>query len=100
MGRMTAVVTGGTGGIGSAICQRLATDYHVIACYFKGGRHDEAKQWQVRQKESGFDIDILYADTTHFADCEKFTDLLMERYGRIDVLVNNAGITCDTTLKK
>lgn len=43
---------------------------------------------------------ILYGDTTQFADCEKLTDLLMERYGCIDVLVNNAGITCDTTLKK
>ncbi|MGM9451972.1 acetoacetyl-CoA reductase [Legionella bozemanae] len=100
MERMTAVVTGGTGGIGSAICQRLAADYQVIACYFKDGKHDEAKRWQERQRKAGYDVDILYGDTTQFADCEKLTDLLMERYGRIDVLVNNAGITCDTTLKK
>ncbi|MCW8399405.1 acetoacetyl-CoA reductase [Legionella sp. PATHC038] len=100
MERMTAVVTGGTGGIGSAICQRLAAEYQVIACYFKGGKHDEAKRWQDSQREAGYDVDILYGDTTQFADCEKLTDLLMERYGRIDVLVNNAGITCDTTLKK
>ncbi|HAT6977340.1 TPA: acetoacetyl-CoA reductase [Legionella pneumophila] len=100
MERMTAVVTGGTGGIGTAICQHLAADYQVIACYFKNGQHEEAKRWQATQKEAGFDIDILYADTTYFADCEKFTELIMERYGCIDVLVNNAGITCDTTLKK
>ncbi|HAT4482017.1 TPA: acetoacetyl-CoA reductase [Legionella pneumophila] len=100
MKRMTAVVTGGTGGIGSAICQRLAADYQVIACYFKNGKHDEAKRWQESQREAGYDVDILYGDTTQFADCEKLTDLLKERYGRIDVLVNNAGITCDTTLKK
>lgn len=100
MERMTAVVTGGTGGIGSSICQRLAADYQVIACYFKDGKHDEAKRWQESQREAGYDVDILYGDTTQFADCEKLTDLLMERYGRIDVLVNNAGITCDTTLKK
>jgi acetoacetyl-CoA reductase len=34
MERMTAVVTGGTGEIGTAICKRLATNYQVIACYF------------------------------------------------------------------
>ncbi|CAM2891048.1 acetoacetyl-CoA reductase [Legionella anisa] len=100
MEQKIAVVTGGTGGIGSAICERLAVDYQVIACYFKEGKHEEAKLWQAYKKEAGYDMDILYADTTQFADCEKLTDLVMERYGRIDVLVNNAGITCDTTLKK
>lgn len=100
MERMTAVVTGGTGGIGSAICQRLAADYRVIACYFKDGRHEEAKKWQAAQQEAGYDIDILYADIAKFADCEKLTTLILERYGQIDVLVNNAGITVDASLKK
>lgn len=100
MERMTAVVTGGTGGIGSAICQCLAADYQVVACYFKSGRHEEAKQWQAEQKAAGYDIDILYADIACFSDCEKLTSLIIEKYGHIDVLVNNAGITVDTTLKK
>ena len=100
MERMTAVVTGGTGGIGTAICKRLATNFQVIACYFKDGRHDEAKRWQMTLKEEGFDIDIVYADIANFSDCEKLTSLVMERFGRIDVLVNNAGITKDSSLKK
>jgi len=100
MDKMTAIVTGGTGGIGSAICQRLTRDYKVIACYFKNGKHDEAKRWQDEQRQAGFDIDIVYADMANFADCEKLTALVMERYGHIDVLINNAGITCDTTLRK
>ncbi|STX44333.1 3-oxoacyl-[acyl-carrier-protein] reductase [Legionella donaldsonii] len=100
MERRTAVVTGGTGGIGSAICQRLAADYRVIACYFKDGRHEEAKQWQAVQKEAGYDIDIFYADIAKFDDCEKLAALILERYGQIDVLVNNAGITVDASLKK
>ena len=100
MERQVAVVTGGTGGIGSAICRRLAGDYQVIACYFKNGNHEEAKQWQITEKEAGYDVDILYADIANFADCEKLVSLVMERYGRIDVLINNAGITCDTSLKK
>lgn len=100
MDKMVAVVTGGTGGIGSAICQRLAADYQVIACYFKHGNHEDAKNWQKIQQEKGHHLDILYADIAHFADCEKLTALVAERYGRIDLLVNNAGITADCSLKK
>lgn len=100
MSKKIAIVTGGTGGIGTAICQRLASDYQVIACYFKQGRHAEAEQWQAEQKKLGFDIDIIYADVVEFADCDKVASSIMERYGSIDVLINNAGITCDTSLRK
>ncbi|MDR3502829.1 MAG: acetoacetyl-CoA reductase [Legionella sp.] len=100
MTKSVAIVTGGTGGIGSAICQRLAADYQVVACYFKHGRHEEAKQWQEEQKKLGFDIDIIYGDVAQFADCEKITSQMMERYGRIDVLINNAGVTQDCSLRK
>jgi 3-oxoacyl-[acyl-carrier protein] reductase len=44
----------------------------------------------------GVDIEILYADVTQFADCEKLVELVMERFGRIDVLINNAGIAAET----
>ena len=100
MDKMVAVVTGGTGGIGSAICQCLAKDYQVIACYFKKGCHDEAKKWQLAQQALGYDIDILYADIVSFTDCETLVALVKERYGSIDLLINNAGITRDTTFKK
>jgi len=97
---MTAIVTGGTGGIGTAICQRLAQEYQVIACYFKQGHHEAAQTWQAEQKKAGFDIDIIYGNIAQFTDCEKITTHLMEKYGSLDVLINNAGITEDTTLKK
>lgn len=100
MDKMVAIVTGGTGGIGSAICQRLAADFKVIACYFKDGRHEEAKKWQEEQKKLGFDIDVVYGDIAQYSDCEKLVALIMERYGRIDILVNNAGITKDCSLRK
>ncbi|WP_058533389.1 acetoacetyl-CoA reductase [Legionella saoudiensis] len=100
MTKSVAIVTGGTGGIGTAICQRLAADYQVVACYFKHGRHEEAKQWQEEQKKLGFDIDIIYGDVAQFADCEKITAQMIERYGRIDVLINNAGVTQDCSLRK
>ena len=97
---MTAVVTGGTGGIGTAICQRLATDYQVIACYYKSGRHKEAEAWQAEQQALGYEIDIAYGNLASFDDCEKLSTHILKRYGHIDVLVNNAGITLDGTLKK
>ncbi len=100
MKKMNALVTGGTGGIGTAICQRLAADYNVIACYFKNGNHDQAQRWQAEQKNAGYDIDIVYGDISNYADCEKIISLVKERYERIDVLVNNAGITQDVSLKK
>ena len=100
MQKKVALVTGGTGGIGSAISQRLASNFQVIACYFKDGKHEEAKLWQEEQKQLGFDIDIVYGDIAQYNDCEKLTALVMERYGQIDVLVNNAGITKDCSLRK
>jgi acetoacetyl-CoA reductase len=100
MERRTAIITGGTGGIGSAISRRLAADYHVIACYFKGGNHEEAERWRAHQEQAGFNIDILYADIAQFSDCDTLVSTILERHGRIDVLINNAGITCDTSLKK
>lgn len=100
MEKRVAIVTGGTGGIGSAVSRRLAADYQVVACYFKGGNHEEAKKWREEQKQQGFDVDIAYADISHFSDCERLVSSVMECYGRIDVLINNAGITKDSSLRK
>ncbi|MBI2786595.1 MAG: acetoacetyl-CoA reductase [Legionella longbeachae] len=100
MMKSIAIVTGGTGGIGTAICQRLASDFQVVACYYKQGKHEEAKRWQEEQKKLGYDIDIVYGDIAQFVDCEKIMSLVMERYNSVDVLVNNAGITQDCSLRK
>lgn len=99
--KQVALVTGGTGGIGTAICQEMKKlNYQVIACYFKHGNHALAREWQQKQATQGFDIDIIYGDISSFNDCEKLTELVLEKYGKVDILINNAGVTNDATLKK
>ncbi len=100
MEKQVAVVTGGTGGLGAAISRRLSADYQVVVSYFKGGQHDVARKWQAQQQQQGFDFDICYADVTKYSDCTDLVEFVKQRYGRIDLLVNNAGVTSDHVLKK
>ena len=98
MSQKVAYVTGGMGGIGTAICQRLHKDgFKVIAgC---GPTRDHAK-WLAEQKALGF---TLYASVGNVGDwdstVEAFTQAKAE-HGTIDVLVNNAGITRDRMFLK
>lgn len=96
-----ALVTGGMGGIGTAISQHLSKNgAHVIATYNRNGDHDAAKQWQQEQQLLGYDIDIHYVDVSNFDSCNEMTKSVIEKYGVIDILVNNAGITRDVPLYK
>ncbi|HVX93201.1 MAG TPA: SDR family NAD(P)-dependent oxidoreductase, partial [Candidatus Dojkabacteria bacterium] len=94
-----ALVTGGMGGIGTAICQHLTKlGSKVIASYNQKGNHEAAKAWQLQQKNQGLDIAIQYVDVTDFYSCEAMIKNIEAEQGHIDILVNNAGITCDVQL--
>jgi acetoacetyl-CoA reductase len=96
-----ALVTGGTGGIGTAICQALtASGARVAAGYNKGGNHELARAWQLAQKKAGFDIAIFYGDVGDFEGVGLMVERITQDMGPIDILVNNAGITRDMTFKK
>ena len=96
-----AFVTGGTGGIGTAICRYLVDHgYKVAAGYNSGGDHEKARAWQAEQKAAGYDIAISYGDVRDFESCKRSVAEVEEMLGPIDVLVNNAGITRDATLRK
>ena len=98
MAQKVAYVTGGMGGIGTAICQRLSKDgFTVIAgC---GPSRDFGK-WLAEQKAQGYSF---YASVGNVADwhstVEAFSKATAE-HGAIDVLVNNAGITRDRMFLK
>lgn len=98
MNNRVALVTGGTGGIGTAICRRLAEDgFTVVAGYSNA---EKARRWQQAQQEAGYEIAIAYANVSDFDSCQKCYQEVSAQYGPVSVLVNNAGITRDTTLKR
>ncbi len=95
-----AFVTGGSGGIGTAICNALhKTGHRVIAGYYNHGDPSKAKAWQRSQHDAGIDIDIAYIDVKDFDSCQKCILNIQETVGPVEVLINNAGITQDVTLK-
>lgn len=89
-----AVVTGGTRGIGRAISEALKNKgYKVAATY--AGNDDAAKKFS---EETG--IAAYKFDVADFAACEAAVKKISEDLGPVDVLVNNAGITRDTTIHR
>ncbi|HCW89614.1 MAG TPA: acetoacetyl-CoA reductase [Marinobacter sp.] len=96
-----ALVTGGTRGIGEAICIALANEgYQVITTYRNTERETQARDWQSRMADDGLEVDLVLMDVSDHENCEKAANELLDRYGRLDVLVNNAGITRDGVMKK
>jgi acetoacetyl-CoA reductase len=94
MVKRIALVTGGMGGIGHAICKELYDQgFRVIAAYSR--KHETALAWQAEQKKTGYDFAIAYADVTDFDSCAEMAKKAESEVGPIDVLVNNAGITDD-----
>jgi acetoacetyl-CoA reductase len=92
-----ALVTGGSGGIGTAICQQLHKEGVKVAnaCH----QEEKGKKWQEAQRALGFDFFVMVCDVSDPESCTKMVSHVEEALGPIDVLVNNAGITRDAQLK-
>ena len=99
MSKKVAYVTGGMGGIGTSICQRLAQDgYTVVAgCGPNSPRKD---RWLAEQKELGFDFIASEGNVSDWDSTKAAFDKVKAEVGEIDVLVNNAGITKDGQFRK
>jgi acetoacetyl-CoA reductase len=94
-----ALVTGGMGGLGTALCRRLHDQgFRVAATYSPGNPTPEA--WLAAQRDEGYRFRAYKVDVTDYGDCEWMMEKLLAEMGRLDVLVNNAGITRDRSLRK
>lgn len=100
-----ALVTGGTGGIGTSICERLYKDgYTVVANYRDFTKamkwREEAKKWREDQLKMGFEMKVIEGDISNFKSAERMIKEISDEVGQVDILVNNAGITRDAPLHK
>jgi acetoacetyl-CoA reductase len=94
-----AIVTGGTRGIGIAITEAFArSNAHVAAGYSKG--QEAAQKCADRIKDVGGGVSVHQGRVDDFEDCQRVVKEVLEKYGRVDFLINNAGITLDKTLRK
>ena len=93
-----ALVTGGTGGIGTSIVKRLAGMGHKVATNYRN--EEKAKAWQAQMRAEGFEVAIARGDVSTAADAEAMVRDIERQLGPVDILVNNAGITRDTTFHR
>jgi acetoacetyl-CoA reductase len=94
-----ALVTGGMGGLGEAVCIKLAAlGYKVVTTYSPGNKKVEG--WLKSTKEMGYDFKAYECDVGDFDSAQACVAAVAKEVGEIDVLVNNAGITRDMTFKK
>lgn len=92
-----ALITGATRGIGKQIALTLAQNGYDIAINYRT-ENEALKETKKQVEEKGVKCLAVQGDVSNFEDCERFVKEVIEEYGKIDVLVNNAGITKDTLL--
>ncbi|MGH7376720.1 MAG: 3-oxoacyl-[acyl-carrier-protein] reductase [Candidatus Methylomirabilales bacterium] len=91
-----ALVTGGSRGIGRAICEALADAGAAVAINYQGSER-AAREVAREIAEAGGVADIFQADVSQREEVQRMKKQVLARFGRVDLLVNNAGITRDRT---
>ena len=87
-----AIITGSSRGIGREIAKVLARkEIKVVANYNKS--EEAAKELKQELEEEGIKIDIIKADVSKREDAKRLVEFTLNKYGKVDILINNAGIS-------
>ena len=97
--KRVALVTGGMGGLGEAICIKLAKLGDTVATTFSPN-NPKSQDWLQSMSQRGYQFYAYSCDVTNWESCHACIRKVTEELGPVDVLVNNAGITRDMTFKK
>src|SRR6202008_744606 len=96
LNKRIVLVTGATGGLGTAMCKKLHDDgFHVVGNYHT---KEKADKWLEEMKTAGYDIALFYGYISDFDSVGAMVKNIEASVGTIDTLVNNAGITRDSRL--
>ncbi|MFT4203353.1 MAG: 3-oxoacyl-[acyl-carrier-protein] reductase [Chitinophagaceae bacterium] len=94
-----AIVTGGSRGIGLAIVEKLAANGATVAfTYVSDSSKEKAEALATRLKEQGQSAKAYQSDAADYAAAESFVAEVLKDFGKVDVCVNNAGISIDNLL--
>jgi acetoacetyl-CoA reductase len=98
MSTRVALVTGGTGGIGTAIVRRLAGMGHKVVTNYRN--EEKTRAWRDKLAADGIEVLTVRGDVADPESCKAMVAEIAARLGPVDILINNAGITRDTTFHK
>ena len=94
-----AFISGGMGGIGSAICRRLGRQGHTVVAGCLPD-YDKKAEWLEQMRGEGYRVHAAEGDVADFQSCSEMFYQVRSVVGPIDILVNNAGITRDSVFKR
>ena len=99
MTKRVALITGAMGGLGTALCQRLGAEgFSIVATYSPGNARRDG--WLAARRDEGVEVQTVELDVSHHGACDAAARRILEQVGAVDVLINNAGITRDRSLRK
>ena len=90
------LVTGATGGLGTAMCKKLYDDGFLVVGNFRSS--SKAEEWKNEMKNGGYEIELFKGDVSDFDSAGQMIKEIESTVGPVDTLVNNAGITRDSRL--